>query len=548
MLIAKAVRFLSPFGLVLLAACSVQDTSQPEPTPTEEPGPADAAFELHVTDTKVPVVQGTSAVVTVQVVRTGTFDGPVHIASRDLPDGTTLEPATIEADATEIALELRAAAAAPHSLPTAVELVGTADELESSVELTVTVCGHPGALDTSFQGGRVIVPVGAGEDYANALAVTDDGKIVVAGSSAENGGDIALLELERDGRLDTAFGDGGKVETSLGDGSDVARAVAIQDDGKIVVAGATTSADTGLDFAVVRYLPDGSLDSSFADGGKAVVSLSDDTDGAYALLIQKDGKIVAAGAANRGTGATGMDFAVVRWNSDGSLDESFGDAGSVLTPVGSNAASDVVYALAAQEVDGEERLIAVGGEGDFALARYTADGELDASFGDAGSVTGVFGSVIGAARAVRVTRDGWLLVAGHDSHDFALARFDESGELDPEFGNSGTVVTPLSEDNWDEAQGLAVEPDGKIVLGGWIYEGASSSGNFALARYSEAGALDPDFGDEGVVVTEVAATTKNDVASGVLLQSDDRVPTVRVLLAGSASGSNHDFAVTRYWR
>ncbi|HEY3498530.1 MAG TPA: delta-60 repeat domain-containing protein, partial [Polyangiaceae bacterium] len=419
MFITKAIRFLSPFGLVLLAACSVKtEASKPEPTPMEEPEPGDAAFELRVTGTKVPVIQGTSAEVRVQVVRKGTFDGAVHVAAENLPEGATLEPATIGADEDEITLAIRAAGEAPHSLPTAVELVGTAEELESSVELTVTVCGHPGALDTSFLGGRTVVPIGAGDDYANALAVTGEGKILVAGSAAENRGDIALLRLERDGRLDTSFGEDGKVFTSLGDGSDVARAIAIQSDGKIVVAGATTGADTGLDFAVVRYLPDGSLDSSFGDGGKASVSLSDDTDGAYALLLQKDGKIVAAGAANQGSGTTGVDFALVRWNADGSLDESFGEDGSVVTPIGSNAASDTVYALASQEVGGEERLIAAGGEGDFALARYTADGELDASFGEGGSVSGVFGSVIGAARALRVTDGGRVLVAGHHSHDF----------------------------------------------------------------------------------------------------------------------------------
>jgi uncharacterized delta-60 repeat protein len=547
-MIWKASRCLSPVALVLLAACSGEKAAERDPAPTEQPEPETAAFELRVANTKLPVVQGTSAEVTVQVIRKGDFEGAVSLSALALPAGATLAPATVEADADEITLRVQAAADAPHSLPTAIELLGTADQLTNRLELTLTVCGHPGALDTSFQGGRTIVPMGAGDDYANALAATKDGKIVVAGSAAEGLGDIALLRLDRDGRLDTSFGDDGKVTTSLGSGSDVARAVAIQNDGKIVVAGATTSADSGLDFAIVRYLPDGDLDASFGDGGRAVVSLSDDTDTAYTLLVQKDGKIVAAGTANRGAGTTGLDFALVRLNTDGSLDDSFGEDGSVITAFGSDAASNVIYALASQELDGEERLLAAGGEGDFTIARYSADGELDASFGADGSVNGVFGSVIGAARAVRTTSDGRIVVGGHQSHDFALARFDASGALDTDFGEAGKVVTPVSEANWDEAQGLAIEADGKVVLGGWTYEGGGSNGNFALARYSAEGALDRDFGEGGIVVTGVATAAKNDVANGVLLQVDERVPTVRVLLAGSANDSNHDFAVTRYWR
>jgi uncharacterized delta-60 repeat protein len=548
MFIAKTTRSLTSFALVLLGSCSAKQPASLEPEALEEPEPETAAFELRVADTKVPVVQGADAEVTVEVVRKGDFHGAVQISALELPEGATLAPATIAADSDAITLSIRAADDAPHSLPTAVELVGTADELESTLALTVTVCGHPGALDTSFRGGRSVVPVGAGDDYASALALTNEGKIIVAGGSAENLGDIALVRLERDGGLDPTFGEGGKVNTSLGSGSDVARAVALQDDGKIVVAGATTHPETGLDFVIVRYLPDGSLDASFGDAGKTVVSLSADSDSANALLIQEDGKIVAAGSANQGASTSGVDFALVRLNTDGSLDESFGEGGSVLTPIASNAATDVVYSLSSQHEAGEERVVAAGGEGDFTLARYTANGELDASFGRGGIVSGVLGSVIGAARAVRTTRNGKLVVAGHHSHDFALARFDASGELDAEFGNAGTVITPISEANWDEAQGLAMDAEGKIVAGGWTYEASGSSGNFALARYSADGVLDAGFGDDGIVITEVAATAKNDTASGVLLQADDRIPTLRVLLAGSASASNHDFAVTRYWR
>jgi uncharacterized delta-60 repeat protein len=543
----KITRRLTPFALLLVVSCSAKEASNPDPT-SPQPEPEEAEFELRVANTKVPVLQGASEEITVELVRKGEFRGPVHVEALELPDGASVTPGTIEADADTITLEVRADDDAPHSLPTAVELVGTADELVRSVELTVTVCGRPGALDTSFQVARGVVSVGAGEDYANALAVTSEGKVVVAGSSAENRGDIALIRLERDGRLDTSFGERGKVMTSLGSGTDVAHAVALQKDGKIVVAGATTGTATGLDFVIVRYLDDGTLDPSFGDRGKTSVALSNDSDAAYALLVQEDGRIVAAGSANQGATMSGVDFALVRLEADGSLDESFGDGGRVLTPVGDGSASDVIHAIVSQQVDGEERLVAAGGEGDFAVARYTTDGALDPSFGKGGLVSGVFGSVIGAAHAVTTTHDERILVAGHHGHDFALAQFDPSGRLDTAFGDDGTLVTAISEDNWDEARGLSVEADGKIVVGGWVYEGSSSSGNFALVRYTAEGVLDDGFGERGLVITELAATGKNDVANALLLQTDPRVPTTRVLLAGSANDSNHDFAVTRYWR
>ncbi len=548
MLQRPASRILSTVALLVLAACSSDKGAPASPEPEPMTDVDEGSFELRVAEPKLPIVQGSSVELRVEVLRKNGFAGAIELSAASLPEGVSMEPATIAAGASSVTVELRAAEQAPHSLPTAVKLRGTAPEHTADVPLTVTVCGHPGALDTSFQGGRVIVPVGAGEDYASALAVQDDGKVLVAGRVAENQGDFALIRLERDGRVDSSFGSGGKVVTDVGGGSDIAHAMALQDDGKIVLAGSAERSGSGLDFAVVRYLANGELDASFGEGGKVITALSPDSDSAYALLIQKDGKIVLGGEANQGSSGSGLDFALLRYNEDGSLDESFGDAGRVLTPIAANGGRDVIYALTSEPMAGEERILAAGGEGDFTLARYTADGELDASFGSGGTLSGLLGSVIGAARAVRVDAAGKILVAGNKSHDFALLRLTEAGAPDASFGSGEPVITPISESNWDEAQSLALDGDGKIVVGGWAYEGNSSSGNFALARYAANGELDADFGDGGVVVTPVASGSKDDLASAVLLQPDERIPAVRVLLAGSANGSNHDFAVTRYWR
>jgi hypothetical protein len=263
-----ASRFLSRLALLLLVACSGKESLEREAPKPEEETPPRGMLELRASNMKVPVLQGESAEVKVQIVRRGDVAGPVRLFAKGLPEGVTMSPSTPSTEADEVALTFEARAQAPHSLPVEVELRGTAafasgepGEAEATIDLTVTVCGHPGALDTR---------------------------------------------------------------------------------------------------------------------------------------------------------------------------------GSVVTPVADGSTSDIVYALASEEIEREERLVAAGGEG--------------------------------------------------------------------------------------------------------------SSGNFALARYSEAGELDVSFGKGGIVLTEVADATKNDVASAVLLQADDRVPTVRVLLAGSANGSNHDFAVTRYWR
>jgi uncharacterized delta-60 repeat protein len=520
------------------------DAAQPDQEPDDEPEPA---FELAASVEKLPVLQGTRASVDISVTRSG-FTGAIEVSVADLPNGVSAGALRIAAGEDHATLELDAAATAPHSLPTAVAIRGTAGELEDEAPLTVTVCGPPGSLDTSFAGGRVVMPVGASDDYAHAVAVQADGKIVVAGSNNENLDDIAVIRLERDGNLDASFGDAGVVTTAIGRGAETAHAVAVQHDGKIVVAGTTESETSGQDFALVRYTADGALDASFGEGGVVVTSFTDDSDTAYALVLQDDGKIVVGGGANQGSSSSGTDFALARYLEDGRLDESFGTAGKVVTSIAAYSAGDTVYALALQEIDGESRIVAAGGDGDFKLARYREDGTLDAAFGDAGKVVGLFGSVIGAARAVQVDAEGRIVVAGHSQDDFALARLDASGALDVGFGDAGRVVTPVSATNSDEARGLAIEEGGAIVVAGFVYEGNSTSGDFAIVRYSEDGALDPSFGDSGTVITAGSAPNRRDDVSALLLQRDERVPAVRVIVAGSASDSGSDFAVARYWR
>jgi uncharacterized delta-60 repeat protein len=539
------------------AGTATPDAGSPTPdagsSPETSPPPAQAGFTLALSTDKLPVLQGATASLEVTVTRDPGFSGAVTLSDTGLPQGASFAPVTIAEDEIKVTLVATAAADAPHSLPTAVTVRGTAGTMKVEKPLTVTVYGAPGTLDTSFAGGRVIVPMGASDDYAYALAVQPDGKLLAAGRTAEHRGDLAILRLERDGTPDATFGTGGKVVADVAGAADTAYAVAVQPDGKVVVAGSTTTTDTGLDFVVARFQADGALDATFGTGGKVTTAFGADSDTAYALLIQADGKIVVGGDSSRGSSTTGVDFALARYAADGTLDPTFGDPatpGKVLTAIAAYGGRDSIYALALQDVGGESRIVAAGGEGDFTLARYTAQGQLDVGFGTGGKVSHLFGSTIGAARAVKVAPDGKVIVAGGSQNDFGLVRLTAAGQLDTSFGGSaaGKVVTKVSATNRNEAQGLAIQDDGRIVLGGWAWEGVSSAGNFALARYMDDGLLDPTFGGTGTVLTPVAAGTKADQASAVLLQIDDRIPAVRVVAAGYASGSNYDFAITRYWR
>lgn len=536
---------------LLPAGCSSSDNKTVAP-PDEQPEdmmdpPAAGRFLLSLGTSKLPLPQGDGDSLTVAVERQNGFEGAVEITAQGLPEGVVAAPITIPEGETEAVLELEAGAKAPHSLPTSVTISGTSAKLHDERELTVTVCGVPGAVDTSFKGGNVMLPVGAGDAYAYAMAAQPDGKVVVVGTSHEHSGDFAVARFERDGDIDTSFGEAGLVMTQVGAGSDVARAVAIDEQGRIVVAGSADGAH-GLDFAVVRYLENGQLDASFGEGGKTLVTFGEDSDTAYALALQGDGKIVVGGDSNRGSSQSGLDFALLRLTQDGQPDASFGEAGSTTLSVAQFGGRDSIYALALQEISGEERIVAAGGEGDFTLARFRADGQLDTTFGRQGKLNGLFGSTIGAARALTLTSDNEIVAAGHAQHDFALLKLSTQGALVSEFGAAGKLTTAVSADNWDEAQGVGVQADGKLLVAGWTYEGNSSSGNTALLRYTADGALDERFGDAGIVVAQVAAPSKADQGSALLIQPDDRVPSERLLVAGFASAGLSQFALTRFWR
>ena len=383
----------------------------------------------------------------------------------------------------------------------------------------------PGNLDPSFGvGGKVMAPVGSG-DFGEALAIQPDGKIVVAGWGWDDG--FVVARYLPDGLLDASFGQGGKTTTSFGPNRAAqARAIALQSNGKIVVAGAVGN-DTS--FALARYNADGSIDSTFGSGGTVKVSVGG-VSGAYAVAVQPDGRIVVAG---RGAAD---EFGLARLNPDGSLDSGFGTGGTVTTTIGSLG---IVYAIALQP-DGR---IVAGGFPGFTLARYDPNGSLDATFGTQGIATTASGAEEGA-RALALQSDGKIVVAGDDhERGFTLARYTPSGALDPTFGSGGVASTALG---WfSRARGVAVQPDGRISAAGEATVGAIQA--FAVARYDADGTPDAGFGDDGVVVSDLSTypTIVYGSAASVALQSDGKIVvggTAQVL----TGGGNPTFGLARY--
>ena len=359
-----------------------------------------------------------------------------------------------------------------------------------------------GSLDTGFgTGGKITTAIGAGNEVGNAVAVQSDGKIVVAGYS-HNGSndDFALARYNANGSLDTGFGgdaDGdnskdGWITTPLGSGTDRAHEVAVLADGKILLAGLSlTPAPSYNDFALARYNADGSLGTGFGTGGKVVTPISSSGDYGYTMLVQPGGKIVVAGESYSGS-ARGYDFSLARFTATGALDTGFGSGGKVITDM-SSGDDDQAWGVALQS-DGK---IVLAGEssytsGDIALARYNTNGSLDTTFGTGGMVTTAIGIYRDKANAVAVQSDGKIVVVGYTgglTYDlFALVRYDSEGSLDTGFGSGGKVTTEFPGNAY--AQAMAIQPDGRIVAAGYYRSGSTGNIDFALARYNSDGTLD----------------------------------------------------------
>ncbi|MFH8738423.1 calcium-binding protein [Streptomyces sp. NPDC017964] len=413
-------------------------------------------------------------------------------------------------------------------------MVVAATGLALVLALPGTAAAAPGALDPTFSGDGKVLTSFADDDYANDVAVQSDGKIVSVGASADYSvfeSDFALARHNADGTLDTSFGGDGTVTTAINNMNpdfqwSEAHAVALQPDGKIVAVGSSWRGyENCCWFTVARYNTNGTLDQSFGGGDGRVFTDFGSPDEARDVAVQPDGKIIALGT-------SGGEAALARYNADGTPDTSFGGGdGKVTTDPAPESLQEGGDARAlALQPDGK---IVVGGQVgttrfDFVLLRYNANGTLDTTFSGDGIERTDFGDYE-SVEGLAVQPDGRIVAAGGSSGRFALARYNVNGSLDTTFGNAGRVLTS----GGGGAQDVVLQPDGRIVIPGSNGPG----GDFAVLRYNTNGSLDSGFGTGGLVTTDFGG---NDQARGVALQPDGKI------VAAGQGGPNADFALARY--
>ena len=409
-----------------------------------------------------------------------------------------------------------------------------------------------GDLDPSFGiDGTVVAPFAPPGGYLAqivAVATQPDGKYVAAGDVGP-APDYGLARYNADGSLDTTFGVSGFVDSRI----DLARAaeqfasdLAIQPDGKILEVGSISiivqetpsGGIADLEVGLARFDASGQLDTSFGVNGYVTIPFLNQTFNPV-IALQPDGKIVVVGLTTAQN--TGADFqlALARFNADGSLDPSFGTNGMTITAAPSGFSYSRPPGVALQP-DGKIVIAAGtsppdGSNGEFVLARYDASGTLDTTFGQDGLVTTPF-AASAAAMSVALEPDGRIIAAGYAGSDFAMARYESSGSLDPSFGQNGVITAPMTAPF--SGQPIALQPDGEILAVGSI------GGDFGIARFDASGQLDTSFGEGGEVATSFGQLGSSALA--VFLQPDGTF-TVAGATIISQDELVDEFALARYF-
>ncbi|MEP6793917.1 MAG: hypothetical protein ABJB16_06295 [Saprospiraceae bacterium] len=415
----------------------------------------------------------------------------------------------------------------------------------SLLSLTVSnAYSQSGLLDPTFgDNGIVIRDLAFGQsDFLNAIAIQQDQKILAGGNiGTGSASDFVAVRFLTDGSPDYEFGVNGLAIIDFDGMPSSCNAIAVQEDGKIVLAGQVTN-NNATDFAVARLNTDGSPDTTFSHDGKVITDLSTAFEYPNTVLLQKDGKIIAAGKLES---KTFSDFAAVRYLANGDLDPDFGVQGIVITSLRSE---DEVSCGVIQS-DGKIILAgfsSVNAKGDFAMVRYLEDGTIDKSFGTDGKVLtdlqGTGGSDF--ASSMVMDPDGNLVLAGSANFDnfflesdIGVVRYDADGHPDLNFGNQGVYILDLGGNT--QAYGLVRQTDGKYIIAGksdYVF----SHNQWLIARINHNGGLDTLFGDHGLTLTDLDGNSEQ--PTEVLIQNDSRI------VAGGFNGDfpNLDFALARY--
>ncbi|MEO8042628.1 MAG: hypothetical protein ABI646_08470 [Acidobacteriota bacterium] len=393
----------------------------------------------------------------------------------------------------------------------------------------------PGGLDSTFgTNGIVTTSVVGFTNLINEIAIQSDGKIVAIG----DGDSMEVVRYNVNGSLDTTFNGTGMAEFTAGD----ARGVAIQPDGKIVVVG-DNGVSANLDLKVVRYNTNGTLDSTFDGDGIVETAIGAGSDIGYAVAIQPDGKIIVSGRSD--TPPTyPTSYAILRYNVNGSIDTSFGTQGIIVPQLSGNTfAHNMVLQPDGKIVIAHNRIL--NGARVLVMLRYDSNGQPDAMFGIGGQVDTPVGQGVEYA-AVAMQKDGKIVVScsgytNATSYDFWVVRYNTDGSLDDAFGTNGMVQTPIGSGGaLDQAKALAIQANGKIVVGGRSPNGSNS--NFIVVRYNKNGSVDRKWGNAGIVTTDLGGNA--DAINAIAIQTNGRIVAAGESDVGSAG--TRKFALARY--
>ena len=402
---------------------------------------------------------------------------------------------------------------------------------------------QPGILDPTFgTGGIVTTSLFSGYNLAEAIAVQADGKIILSGNVGMTSNfDVGVVRYNSDGSLDQTFGLGGLVVVEASIFSDYIYAISVQTDNKIVLAGRTWNGSKNSTL-VIRLLPNGDLDNSFATGGIFTATFNGVSNYPNSVFLQDDGKIILGGSHDD-------NFAIIRLNTNGTFDNTFGNGGLVKLAIGIPSMAEIRDVT----IQRDGKIVAVGlafnsfGHYGFGIARFNTDGSLDTGFATLGYKTFNIGGGNDFALGVGIQRNDKIVISGHSwisnnplQHDLAVVRLNTDGSSDLTFGTNGSVTTSLVFGNSYAEGGLVIQPDDKIIVAGAVLGANSNHYDASIARFTAEGALDLTFGTNGYTITDIAVD--DDKATGVALQADGKI-----VIGGYTYGNAGSlFMVARY--
>jgi uncharacterized delta-60 repeat protein len=387
--------------------------------------------------------------------------------------------------------------------------------------------GPAGTLDPTFgDGGLVWLKYPGAQSFA--VATQPDGKVVIAGGTAPR--KHAIVRLLADGSLDPGFGSSGLVETTvLPTNTQALRAVVVQPDGKIVAAGAAIGpGPTSYDFVVLRYNANGTPDPTFGTAGAVVTDFGNSDDYPRSIALQADGRILVAGQSQTNAMLSTQNFTVARYETNGTLDATFGTGGRLVLDVHGTPDLGGLVSLVSGKmiISGASGTSGSGSPYQMAAARLDSNGSLDTSFANGGKLTiGFDGTSEAIAYSALTDASGRLVLGGAAGNDLGVLRLTSNGANDVTFGNGGRVVTDFSGRN-DVAASLLLQDDGKVVAVGNSQIGSGST-YLVASRYLESGSLDVSFGTVG--------------------RSETPSPTGTALVVSAATASRCSYLVTGTW-